>query len=1390
MTEVPTSRYYKFIQLLSENNFTQSWLAQEIQTGRRCFLKIPLSKTLKDLGSINAILKTAYSCQTRIFSEDIIRPVGRRKENGKILLEYDYLDQSFVNALTIENFFEGFLHICLLTDFLHISGFTHRDLKLDNFRFTNGQSRLKPILLDLETLAELDTSTNATIIGTVSFIAPEILVGQSYTIQSDIYSLGKSLEFWLDDNREKINGLAAEPSRKFKALENMVMEMISREPEFRPTFLVDALLKGNIIGEDKYDELNRELLVKRLKSYFKNLKLPTRPRLNYIKNHLEENLRIFGIQAELVADLLSAYRKNRKAALTMIQKVIHESEITRREEFWYIQVPENLLGILYGELNKILELKLFPEASEFGGRSEALNKLIVRADDFKQNKNYLKSNLILKNIITKAPKAVPFTSEIRLRIQKLLITNSLFLGLVKDVTGYYEELLQSAEKFSDNYFEILHDLIFHHLTFGDAGEAKKLSERALRELTSSNSGLIAHKHLRLKAWFSAKDSNFEEAIKDLEKIIEYCILNSEYQLLIESYNYLGVVYWRMGKYDDARKFLNLGLKSANKHRLQKSSMSILSNLAALSYEFSEYDKSINYAKRALRYAENSDEYFFTGYLHLRLVSANVRNADFKEAYSNNQKYISTTISADDLHSIIGLYYFLNGLIKNDSANFKSATTSIQISNKILRPLGPGITSGNCSYTLALMALMRGDKKNFDDEISMARDIFTQLGGRAILVELDFLERLFDIVNENASTDLTEMFDRLYQNRAYFISIQCLLYMIITDLTPSEALKAKINKVKSILKGSEKVPTFEAVQHLRNYLFSNNEEERQNPQLLKNGYNALIKGYQFLPAMLMAQRIGEYYQSINQMRLARKFFEEAQKNAKKLDNKNCLKTIGAQLSQISQVDSSNAVLIEVLQTLSDLIMNIDKREEILKKLIEFAVSSTSAERGVLLLRADSRSEFKIKSYYNCDAISLEDIHNFSQTVPEYVSNDLKPMLIGDALIDKRTRELKSIVVHFIRSILCLPIYNEGEAIGILYLDHHSIPTLFTDEDVVLAQALGEAICSILKTTMNFKTLSIGKEKSEEDKDPRSKFVTQNKLMKDLLERLPNIARTNAPILIYGESGTGKEILATIIHELSLRKNGPLVTLNCAAIPESMIEAELFGVEKNSATNVNAREGKFFAADEGTLFLDEIGDMSMIIQPKLFRVIGEQKFEKLGSNRTIYVDVRFICATNKKLEDLIKKENFRSELYFRISTIILEIPPLRERADDIPLLIKYFIDQNVKEGKIRPKVTSQAMDILCQYSWPGNVRELKNIVERICILHGGEEITSKHLPTEILNSTRPKTKEEKEKLERDTMKSLMIEHNCNKTKAAKAMGMSLSTFCRKLKKYGLDNLEYCH
>ncbi len=239
---------------------------------------------------------------------------------------------------------------------------------------------------------------------------------------------------------------------------------------------------------------------------------------------------------------------------------------------------------------------------------------------------------------------------------------------------------------------------------------------------------------------------------------------------------------------------------------------------------------------------------------------------------------------------------------------------------------------------------------------------------------------------------------------------------------------------------------------------------------------------------------------------------------------------------------------------------------------------------------------------------------------------------------------------------------------------------------------------------------------------------------LRQQIERVAPTDAWVLITGENGTGKEIVARAIHRQSRRKDKPLVAVNCAAIPEELIESELFGHEKGAFTGAErAQTGKFEMAHRGTLFLDEIGDMSLKTQAKILRILQEQLFERVGGRRQIMVDVRVIAATNKNLEEQIKAGNFREDLYYRLKVVPLEVPPLRSRADDVPLLIEEFTRRMVQEHGFKPlRFTDAALAVLKKHPWPGNVRELKNFVERMHIMYMGKEVGPEHLPQEFAAS----------------------------------------------------------
>ncbi|RJQ50511.1 MAG: sigma-54-dependent Fis family transcriptional regulator [Nitrospiraceae bacterium] len=308
-----------------------------------------------------------------------------------------------------------------------------------------------------------------------------------------------------------------------------------------------------------------------------------------------------------------------------------------------------------------------------------------------------------------------------------------------------------------------------------------------------------------------------------------------------------------------------------------------------------------------------------------------------------------------------------------------------------------------------------------------------------------------------------------------------------------------------------------------------------------------------------------------------------------------------------------------------------------------------------------------------------------------------------------------------------------------------------------------------------------------------IIGQSPAMKELFSLIAKTAESNANALITGESGTGKELVAKAVHSLSPRKDRHFVAINCAAIPEGLLESELFGYMKGAFTGAAAnKQGLFELANEGTLFLDEIGEMPLPLQAKLLRVIEGGTFRRLGGISDIKVDVRVISATNKNIKDLIEKGQFREDLYFRLNVLSVQIPPLRERRDDIPLLVGHFLE---KFAGGRKKFSSEAIGLLINYQWKGNVRELENIIERVVLLCDSEIIGVEHLPEEIRSSaprvkgvTVPQGGMNIERLMEDMEKAYLLkaleQTNGVKTEAAKLLNLTFRSFRHKLKKYGIE------
>ena len=386
-----------------------------------------------------------------------------------------------------------------------------------------------------------------------------------------------------------------------------------------------------------------------------------------------------------------------------------------------------------------------------------------------------------------------------------------------------------------------------------------------------------------------------------------------------------------------------------------------------------------------------------------------------------------------------------------------------------------------------------------------------------------------------------------------------------------------------------------------------------------------------------------------------------------------------------------------------------------------------------------------------------------------------------------------------SFLCVPIKLESEVIGALSVDRLFSDDTSLDEDVrllsIIASMIAQAVRlrqEAMEERQQLLNENIRLQEELQDRFRPSNIIGNSKAMRAVYDLIARVCKSDATVLITGESGVGKELVAHAIHYNSHRANRPFVKVNCAALPETLIESELFGHEKGAFTGaMYQRKGRFELAAGGTIFLDEIGDFSPSTQIKLLRVLQEREFERVGGSATIKTDVRVIAATNRNLDDLIAAEKFRQDLYYRLNVFSIHVPPLRERKTDIPLLADFFVEKYSKVNhKHIVRISTPAIDMLMAYHWPGNVRELENCMERAVLVSSDDVIHGHHLPPTLQTAEATGTghrgtlQDELDRIERELILDALKSSRGNMAKAAADLGLTERIMGLRVKKFNID------
>jgi transcriptional regulator with GAF, ATPase, and Fis domain len=358
---------------------------------------------------------------------------------------------------------------------------------------------------------------------------------------------------------------------------------------------------------------------------------------------------------------------------------------------------------------------------------------------------------------------------------------------------------------------------------------------------------------------------------------------------------------------------------------------------------------------------------------------------------------------------------------------------------------------------------------------------------------------------------------------------------------------------------------------------------------------------------------------------------------------------------------------------------------------------------------------------------------SESVVRRVIDRGEPVVAVDALTDQRFAGAESIVASSIRSILCVPLTIRGRRAGAIYVDHTRSQHLFQQRDVDFLVAFADHSAVAIEKARLYGQQEAARQLLEEENESLKQeilsshhlgsLIGKSRAIEELKRMLERVAQSDSTVLIRGESGTGKGLVARIIHSVSPRRGGPFVHFNCAALPESLVESELFGHEKGAFTGAGQlKPGRFELGDGGTIFLDEVGKISRSVQAKLLRVVEEKAFERVGGTKTLSVDTRIIAATNLDLEEAIARNEFREDLYYRLNIIPLVLPPLRERREDLPYLVNHFLDRMSRDlGQPRRHVEPEVLELFAASLWPGNVRELESTLHRALVLSTAEPLS---------------------------------------------------------------------
>ncbi|MCD6163160.1 MAG: sigma 54-interacting transcriptional regulator [candidate division Zixibacteria bacterium] len=977
---------------------------------------------------------------------------------------------------------------------------------------------------------------------------------------------------------------------------------------------------------------------------------------------------------------------------------------------------------------------------------------------------------------------------------------------------------------------------YQHL--GENEQALKLYDKAINfsseyEDAPDWSNILGEAYMGF-GWVKSKLGELDQAVKSYFKALDYFIENPERMCRVLSY--IGIGYARKGDFDGALDYYNRSLTVCRENNYKWPAMQLYGNIGNVYNAKGEHDEALEHYKKSLAIAlEISDKrieginFLNIGHIYNHL-DQRVKALDYFQKALQIQKTIGDRGSEAINYNNLAETYFNLGQLKRA---FDYSIKGIELAKEIKEPR---IELANLKG-LADVYLSIGDTDNAYENIETALTLAEKLNDDqqktwvlAIKAEIQFERGDIDDSQKSLSDALAAKPEHTGL-KARLLMAKALVNLKTNDLLSAEQSISTVSQLEMPMSFKSACHHLKALYLFKKDKHKSNLHKAETEILTAFGHAEKYGPAGEKPKCLMTlsrikRSLGEKYENyINQANnLASGYCagwpSQTQgrylSNFKPIDESKVLvgqgrdKPLRDKDMKVHMEKSSREKRLEALFEASKTVNSIHELDPLLNQVMDLMLSNLEADRGFIMLKDngdEKNGSLEPMIARNLDKENIVGEDTISRSTIDDVFNSGEPLLLNIAPGEQTDRE--SVIDFHITSIMCAPLKAKDRATGIVYIDTRATNRVFDNDDLdFLLSFCNLAAIAIenARLTGRLTDRNVYLQKQVEKSSSFKNIIGRSSPMQRVFRMAESVAVSDATVVITGESGTGKEILAKAIHYSSLRKKARFIPIDCGALPESLLESELFGHKKGAFTGaISDRIGLFEEADNGTVFLDEITNTSQTFQVKLLRVIQEGEFRRVGDVKSRRIDVRILAATNKDLKTEVEAGNFREDLYYRINVVNILLPPLKERKEDIPILADYFLENICNKMKMPKKsITSKAIDYLVNYHWPGNIRQLENIIERMVIFSKGEFIDASDLPHEIKSmfdsmpienktqfnvpSTKVELKAAKCQLDRLFLVGLMEQAEGNVMKAAQISGTDRTQLHHMLNKYNLNSVDF--